>query len=394
MITEILGVLVLVNAAFIVRSIVIALGSSARIESMPVPLDAPRVAIVVPARNEAANIEQCVRSLLAQAYRHFEVIVVDDRSSDRTAEIVARIAREDARLRLIAGEPLPDGWVGKPWALHQAVRYAGGEWLLFTDADTEHEPGALASALGYARAHNLDVLSLLTEQLMQTPAEWILLPSILYVIGFAVGSLRAINDPARENALFNGQFILARRAAYDAIGGHEAVSGEIAEDLELARRFKTDGRFRTALAGSGGLVRVRMYRSFGALWEGFVKNFWVGARDQGALAWAGVALLAVLSPLTPAALIAALILHAWLAAIVLGLSLTGAVAAASFGMARFGLGLVSGLFLPIGIVAVIAIFSTSVARRAHGGVRWRGRRYPRDVCSRSRENHAPIGGIE
>jgi chlorobactene glucosyltransferase len=335
---------------------------------MPAPLDAPRVAIVVPARNEELNIERCVRSLLAQEYPHVEVVVVDDGSTDGTASIVERIAREDPRVRLIPGEALPAGWVGKPWALHQGVRYAGGEWLLFTDADTIHEAHALASALGYARAHNLDAVSVLTQQIMESPAEWMLLPSILYVIGFAVGSLAAINDPKRENALFNGQYILVKRAVYDALGGHEALRGEIAEDLEFARRLKADERFRAQLVTSSGLVHVRMYRSFGALWEGFVKNFGLGSRDNPAFAWAGIMFLALLSPGTPLVLA----LHAsW------ALAFTGLLAwlAAGAGMARFGLQPRLALWLPLGIAVTAVIAATSMLRHARGGVTWRGRRY-------------------
>lgn len=366
--------LVLINLAFAVRSIVIALRSGATIEPMPVPLDAPHVSIVVPARNEARQIETCVRSLLAQDYPHFDVVVVDDRSTDATAEIVAKIAGEDRRVRIIAGEPLPSGWVGKPWALHQGVRYAGGQWVLFTDADTQHEPAALASAIGNARAHNLDVLSLLTQQIMITPAEWMVLPSILYTIGFAVGSLDAINDPRHEAALFNGQYILARRAAYDAIGGHEAVRGEIAEDLELARRFKADGRFRTALITSRDLVRVRMYRSFGEIWDGFVKNFALGARGRPLLAATGIAMLACISPITPLAILMLLALHAWGAAIVLGAAALVWTAAAASGMARLGLPRLA-IWTPIGITVTVAIALTSILRHARGGVTWRGRRY-------------------
>jgi chlorobactene glucosyltransferase len=375
LILAVVALLVAVNLAFAIRSLVISIRSHAAIEPAPVPRVAPELSIIVPARNEARQIEQCVRSLLAQDYPHFEVIVVDDRSHDDTAAIVARMAAEDPRVQLISGEPLPAGWVGKPWALHQAAQRARGEWLLFTDADTIHEPNASTASLVYARAHNLDVLSVLTEQLMVTPAERILLPSILWIIAFSIGSMDAINDPATQSALFNGQYILMLRRVYHAIGGHEAVRGEIAEDLELARLFKRDGRFRSALVGADGLVRVRMYRSLHEIWEGFVKNFWVAARDQQKLAAIGIALLACISPLTPVALVVALLLHAWVAAIVSALAICATVAGAWPGMYRLGLGAASSLYLPIGIAVVVAIFITSIVRHARGGVTWRGRRY-------------------
>ncbi len=371
----IVALFVLINLAFAIRSLMISLRSHAAVEAAPPPRVAPELSIIVPARNEARQIEQCVRSLLAQDYPHFEVIVVDDRSHDDTAAIVSRIAAEDSRLRLVCGEPLPPGWVGKPWALHQAAQQARGEWLLFTDADTIHEPNAATASLVYARAHNLDVLSVLTEQLMVSAAERILLPSILWIIAFSIGSLDAINDPASESALFNGQYILVLRRVYHAIGGHEAVHGEIAEDLELARLFKRDGRFRSALVGASGLVRVRMYRSLREIWDGFVKNFWVGARDQRTLSTIGIALLTCISPLTPIALLVALLVHAWVAALLLALAICASIAGAWPGMNRLGLGVASSLYLPVGIAVVVAIFITSIVRHARGGVTWRGRRY-------------------
>ena len=157
---------------------------------------------------------------------------------------------------------LPDGWVGKPWALAQGARNARGSWLLFTDADTEHDPLAATSALQCALEHGYGVVSLLTDQLTIGLAERLLLPTVLFAIMLGVGATDDVNDPRKPDvAIFNGQYILVSRVAYDAIGGHEAVRAEIAEDLELARRFKRDGRFRIFLAGAGGLVRTRMYVS-------------------------------------------------------------------------------------------------------------------------------------
>ena len=159
------------------------------------------------------------------------------------------------------------------------------------------------------------------------------------------------------------------------IGGHEAVRNEIAEDLELARRFKSDGRFRTALVNSNGLVRVRMYRSFGELWQGFVKNFWVGARDQGVMAAVGITLLACVAPITPIAFVVALVVKSEATAAALALAMLSAIIGASPGMRRLGLGQWSSIYLPIGITLVVAIFLTSIIAHARGGVMWRGRRY-------------------
>jgi chlorobactene glucosyltransferase len=198
----------------------------------------PSLSIVVPARNEERNVARCVHSLLATAHQNFEVIAVDDQSSDATRRILNEIAAGDRRLRVIAGEPLPEGWIGKPWALWQGAGRARGEWLLFTDADTEHEAAAAASAQQCALENGYEVVSLLTDQETISLAERLFLPTILFVIMLGIGSVDDVNDPRkRDVAIFNGQYILCSRAAYEGIGGHQAVRGEIAEDLELARRF-------------------------------------------------------------------------------------------------------------------------------------------------------------
>ncbi|MFY9739383.1 MAG: glycosyltransferase [Candidatus Cybelea sp.] len=177
-------------------------------------------------------------------------------------------------------------------------------------------------------------------------------------------------------AIFNGQYILISRVAYDTIGGHEAVRAEIAEDLELARRFKRDGRFRILLAGAGGLVRTRMYSSFPQIWQGFVKNFAIGARGRPFGAIAGTALLACVSVISPIVGLVALLQRQWLAVAVLALSGAVIIAIAELGMrrARFRPG--SGLALPLGLVVTLAVFATSMYRTFVGrGVEWRGRRY-------------------
>jgi chlorobactene glucosyltransferase len=359
------------------RAVHVVRGSRSRIETAPSGRTLPSLSIVVPARNEERNVARCVRSLLATHHDDFEVIVVDDGSSDATRAIVEAIAAQDARLRVVAGEPLPAGWVGKPWALTQGVAVARGEWLLFTDADTEHEPLAAASAQRTALDKGVDVVSLLTDQETVSAAERLFLPTILFVIMLGVGAVDDVNDPAKPGAaIFNGQYILVSREAYDAIGGHGAVRGEIAEDLELARLFKRDGRFRIFLAGANGLVRTRMYTNFAQIWGGFVKNFALGTRGRPFDALAGVALLACVSPLTPIATLWLLLLHRWIEAALLALTAAALVAVAEAGMRRIRFRPGSGFAVPLGLAATLAIFVTSLYCSYVGnGVEWRGRRY-------------------
>lgn len=264
--------LIVANLLFAARCLDVILRSRASIETREPDDVLPNLSIIVPARNEERQIERCVRSLLATRMPSFEVIVVDDQSNDATPRILEGIAAGEPRLTVLEGAPLPAGWVGKPWALTQGARIARGEWLLFTDADTEHAPPAAASALQWAIDGGYDVVSLLPDQETVGVAERLFLPTILYAILLGIGPLDDINDPRKpEVALFNGQYVLVSRWAYEGIGGHAAVRGEVAEDLELARLFKRDGRFRTLLIGGNGLVRTRMYRAFGEIWRGFVR---------------------------------------------------------------------------------------------------------------------------
>lgn len=235
------------------------------------PAGSPMISVIVPARNEARVIGRCVRSLLAQRYPSFEIIVLDDRSTDATGEVLAELAAADGRLRVLRGQPLPAGWVGKCWAAHQAAAQARGEWLLFVDADTHHQPAALASSLKYAQGNRADLLSLGPHQELQTFWERALLPAIFGIVMTVGGSLDEVNNPRRPLAKASGQFMLFRRQVYQKIGGHESVRDEIVDDFAIARRVKGTGH-RLILAGGRDLVATRMYRSFREIWEGFSKN--------------------------------------------------------------------------------------------------------------------------
>jgi chlorobactene glucosyltransferase len=372
-----LGVLVLANLAFALKAYASALRRAWILTGSAGATDLPSVSIVVPARNEERQLEACVLTLLAQDHADFEVIVVDDQSTDATRSILDRLARNDGRLKIVEGEPLPDGWVGKPWALVQGVRAARGAWLLFTDADTFHRPWSAASVQRAALENDLDVLSVLTSQDLESVAERALMPSVFLAIFLGTGPIDDVADPKKPNvALFNGQYILAKRSAYDAIGGHASVSGEIAEDMELARRFKRDGRFRIALAGSEAIAHTRMYHSLAEIWHGFVKNFALGVRGEPLRAAVGLLAYACLSPFSPALLVYLLVACQWAAAAILGASIACGVAAAAASMGRMRVSPWLALWLPVGNAFVLAVLAASMASFASGrGVEWRGRRY-------------------
>lgn len=339
--------------------------------------DAPSLSIVVPARDEEANIERCVRSLMTQLGVATDVIVVNDNSTDGTGAILARLEREFSGLTVIDGAPLPEGWVGKPWACAQGAERARGSWLLFTDADSTHEARASVSSLAFVRSQGADALTVMTGQELGTLAERAILPAILQTIVFACGMLSEINDPARtDRALANGQYLLVSRPAYDALGGHTAVRNEMVEDIEFARLIKADGRFRLVVAEATQLVRVRMYHSFREIWEGFTKNSYLGARGDLRAIAGGVAFCALLSIVPPVLAIAAF-RRSERALGAEAVAASCAVMAAGY----FGAGFVSiprayAVFAPFGIGMFGAIMLNSTRRALTGaGFAWRGRRY-------------------
>jgi glycosyltransferase involved in cell wall biosynthesis len=224
------------------------------------------LSVIIPARNEEASLGACLESLVSQTGVEFEIIVVDDHSTDRTREIASSFTG----VRVIEAGPLPDGWTGKNNAVVTGVREARGEWLLFTDADTVHLPGSLARALAEAREHGVDLLSYSPEQIAVTFWEMAVLPVVFAELARQYPPSK-VSNPNSSAAAANGQYILVKREAYDAVGGHAAVASEILEDVALSRRFKAAGkkiRFRYA----ADAVRTRMYRNWQQLRDGWTKN--------------------------------------------------------------------------------------------------------------------------
>lgn len=232
----------------------------------------PTISAIVPARNEEATIAAAVASLALQP-EIAEILVVDDQSTDRTREIVRSLVPDIPRLRLIESRDLPPGWVGKNHAVALGAAEARCPWLLFTDADATLLEGAAGRALGMAEEHQAAMVSFSPEQIVEHGYEKALIPFI-YCRLAKYFSYDQVNDPDSPVAAANGQFLLIERAAYDAVGGHAGVAAEVLEDVALAKRVKASGR-RLWFASGEGAVRVRMYRSFGALWRGWKKNLYL-----------------------------------------------------------------------------------------------------------------------
>lgn len=245
------------------------------------PTHAPLISIIVPARDEEHNIRRCVESLLEQDYAHFEVIVVNDDSRDKTGEIARNIQKQHRHgdlLKIVDVKELPSGWAGKPHALHEGAKVARGEWLVFSDADTCHAPQALRSAFARAQEEQVDLFSMGADQELRTFWEKALIP-IAYMGISMLYPPKQVNDPANPLAIAAGQFILIRRAVYENVGGYASprLRATVLDDLDLALVVKGQG-YRTCFRDGRGLVSVRMYRNFGEVWRGWLKNSYLGNR--------------------------------------------------------------------------------------------------------------------
>ena len=348
----------------------------------PPAAGAPKVAVIVPARDEAANIDRCLRSLVAQTYpaRYLRIVVIDDHSRDGTFAIASALAQTCPQLTVLRSPPLPPHWVGKSHACWIGARAVEStDWLCFVDADVWAEPALIASAVAAANAEALDLLSLAPRQELQSFAERLVMPCGLYLLAFCQ-DLRTVQARNSSEVTATGQFMLVRRAYYETIGGHAAVRGAICEDLMLARLLKRSGG-HAILQDGRRLLSTRMYRGWPTLWIGIAKNLseMLGGPPRTiAIAAAAVALAwaAWLIPLRDALACAqgssggcvGLIPAALGSAAAFGLHIAGA--------SYFGIPPWYGLLFPLGYSAGALIAIDSVRRRLSGRVSWKGRTYP------------------
>jgi glycosyltransferase involved in cell wall biosynthesis len=335
----------------------------------------PRISAIVPARNEEAVIAACVESL-AQQKEILEILVVDDQSADRTAEIVGELSRRDPRIQLLKASELPPGWVGKNHAVWLGSREAQGAWLLFTDADAVHAGDSAARAMDLATQHSAALVSFSPEQVMHTWYEKSLIPYVYCRLSQKF-SFDAVNNPSGEVAAANGQFILVRRDVYEAAGGHASVAREVLEDVALARRVKRNGY--PIWFGSGkGIVRVRMYRSFAAMWEGWKKNLYqlMGDRRETVNSELARALLPLFVILLAAICVASLTesLVATVATLAAGLLVVSVVYQGELQRADFP-GRLALYGTPASLLFAGVLWA-SYRSHLRGKLEWKGRKYP------------------
>jgi glycosyltransferase involved in cell wall biosynthesis len=340
-----------------------------------VPLRSALISAIVPARNEEASIAACIESLACQA-EITQILAVNDESTDKTAEIIRGLMTNIPNLRLLETQGVPEGWIGKNHAVALGAKGATNPWLLFTDADAVHEPGAAARALQAAQESSAALVSFSPEQVLEKWYEKVLIPFI-YCRLARIFSYDAVNDPVSPDAAANGQFLMIRRDAYDAIGGHASVAGEVLEDVALARRIKSAG-YRLAFHSGKGIVRVRMYRTFASMWEGWTKNLYkliggtpkaVFLEMESTFPWV-VLLVLLLGIKFPFALFAGV----WLLIfrqISYGSELT---------RNQFPFSLILYYVPAVGLYA--GVLWASYRRHARGTIQWKGRNYPVEAATR------------
>jgi chlorobactene glucosyltransferase len=342
------------------------------------PTQGTLVSVIIPARNESETIETVVRSVLASTYRPLELLVVDDRSTDDTAAIVERLSAADPRVRLVPGEPLPSGWYGKPWACFQGYRAATGDLLLFTDADTRHQPELLARSVGALRAESADLLTVAPRQLCVTFWERVVMPQIWLLLALRYHPARVNRARRERDVIANGQFILMPRASYEAIGTHEVVSGEVAEDLALAQAVHRAGR-RIRFVFAERLMETRMYRGLPDMVEGWSKNMYLGGRRS----FPDEPFLQALVPVILVIAFAFWLVPPVVLAATAGRGDLGPVAALATGLSALFWVLISlgmripawyGLLYPLGALTALGIGVRS-AWRGGRKVEWKGRAY-------------------
>jgi chlorobactene glucosyltransferase len=349
--------------------------------SPEIPSDAPLVSVIIPARNERRNIERCVKSVLRTDYPRMEAIVVDDHSTDGTGDIARGIAAEDSRLRVIEAPSLPTGWFGKQWACATGARIAQGELLLFTDADTRHEHDLLPRAVNAMRSDNADLLTIAGHQEMHSFWERVIQPQLFGMLAFRFGGTEHVSHARRAtDVIANGQFILVRREAYDAVGGHEIVRDQVAEDLTLAQEFFRAGRKLLMMIGMHQFS-THMYASLAELIAGWRKNIYAGGRHSalgGALGRAtypafllSIPLLGLVPPIVLVLAAIGILPTSWLvwSAIVVGATLAFWAAVYRF----VGEPMWYTLAYPLGLGALLYIAAGSVARGRR--VEWKDRAY-------------------
>lgn len=334
----------------------------------------PQVSVLIPMRNEAEIIAETVTSLLSQDYPNLEILLLDDHSSDGTAEIAINTGAGHPRLRVFRGEPLPDGWLGKVWACDQLSRKANGEYLLFADADVRWQPGAISALMAEATQTKADLLNAWTTQITNTWGERLIVPLMAFSIHAYLPVLATHHLPWKVFAAASGQCLLFRRDAYQSIGGHAAIRDNILDDMSLAYAIKQN-RLRFRSVDANGFIHTRMYQNWAQVRDGFAKNILAGHGNNVLILLVSTVFHWWQFILPLLLVIFSLVNSGWSSAsanwmmLVAISSLTRALTAAVTRQR-----IVDSIFLSVSVFLMTVIAVRSILWHFTGGPKWKGRR--------------------
>lgn len=339
--------------------------------------DLPFVSVLIPARNEEHNISQIVNSLLQQDYPSYEVIVLNDNSEDNTGKILSEIKLIHPELKIINGKPLEKGWTGKCYACKQLFETSKGEYILFTDADTVHNKNSLRDSVTIAVNRKADMLTLFPKMIMVSFAEKLIMPMLWFTVMLLLPFYFVDKKGYIKFCIGIGPFMMFKREAYEAIGGHDSVKNAIVEDVWLARKIK-EHNLQLIVEDGQHMLGVRMYRNFGEIWNGFSKNIFAGF-EFSSIALFSVNLLYFLLFFLPFMLFfiqLSLQLSLNLMLVLTGFQVLILYFTRAIISARFKLGFISTLLHPIGALSVPVIALNSWRWiKAGTGAKWKGRIY-------------------
>ncbi len=353
----------------------------------PLPESPPMVSILIPAKDEGERIDGCLRSAIAQDYPNFEVIAIDDRSTDQTPRVMDQLAAAERKLTVmhIKDGELPAEWFGKSFALHNAVPKARGEWYCFVDSDVVLQPDVVTATIAVAEYKRFDLISLLPR--LESGSFW---ESLLVPLGGAATSamylLPFTNFNESKIAFANGQYLCIRKSVYQAIGGHEAVGGMFSEDVQIAKRVKGMG-YRPRLSVGTDYAAVRMYSSPAAVFKGWSRNFYAGSLGRPWRILAAIAFLFICCFSAYAALAWGIWRELYPVAAIGGWGWIGGGAIHLLLMTLFlslmyswsGNRPLLAILFPLGGGLLLAIFLRSLWLCSHGNVEWRGTTYSRKI---------------
>lgn len=329
------------------------------------PQENPFVSILIPARNEATVIQQTIEKLLLQTYPNFELIVLDDNSTDGTGQILQQF--DDKRLTVISGNPLPVGWMGKSWACHQLSQHANGDILVFTDADVQWSPDALSAVISQMRNHNADLFTVWSTQQTVTPAERLTVPLMAFAILTYLPTFMTHHSPFSIFAAANGQCMAWKRDVYKKIGGHTAVANNVLDDVTHAKLVKKAG-YTLHMADGNALISCRMYDDWDSVRDGFAKNILAGYGNS-VIALSASIVFHFVAFLLPIILFVVLPNYRFISGLFIIQAMLIRALSASFTHQR----IIDAIGMPISVILMTMISIQSIAWHFSGGPRWKGR---------------------